>query len=218
MSSKQSALPHILVWGVNYCIAAGFTTLWAPRCEASITLFQNNLAGWQAAVGQSTTLDFVEEGAGGYVLFDHFASVGVLLHFPVPFDPAVGYWYRFTNEQSSHLSDAGGIATSTSPPFPLSFRFLTPTHGFAFRHLDNQGSLGASFTLWNNGAQVGAGYFQDGPTGPTHGLYSTAQFDELRFTYGMVYLDNIYFQTTPAPSAIALLALAAPFGSRRRGG
>jgi hypothetical protein len=187
----------------------------ATHSFAEITPYVNNESGWLTAAGAVTTVDFVENSPPGYVYFDHYAASGVIFtRGGEPFNPAVPWWYRFdrtTDFFGPLISDNGGIASAVSQ-FPLGLRFTAPIHAFAFKPLDLIGPWG--LTLYRSGVQIGGLVL--GGLGPTHrGFYSDEAFDEVRFN-GARYLDNIYFQTVPAPGVLAAIAIAMPMVGRRR--
>jgi hypothetical protein len=180
--------------------------------RAEISLFVNDFAGWQAAAGPFTTVDFVEDAPAAPVLFNHFANFGVLLNKTGYFDPALPYWYRFTNESGGEgpfLRDAGGLSSASDQ----GFRFLAPVNSFGYLPLTTDS--GSFFHLFLAGAYLGTAGGAGQPIGAFRGIYSTVAFDEVRFA-SMRYLDNIYFSTIPTPGIIPLLTLAATFGGRRR--
>ncbi len=191
-------------------VALGAALLTTPIARAEITTFVNDFAGWQAAAGQFTTVDFIEEGPSSLVLFDHFAVSGVLLHRTGYFDPALPYWYRFTDEiPQSNLHDSGGLSAQD----PHAFRFLAPIHAFAY--LPQTSGAGDSMGLYMGGVLVDIVLDLAQPIGVFRGVYSTVAFDEVRFS-AKRFLDDIYFSTIPAPGALAVLALAMPLVGRRR--
>jgi hypothetical protein len=182
--------------------------------HAEITIFNNDFAGWQAAAGQVTTVDFVEDSPPGFVYFDHYASSGVLLHYQFPFDPTVPFWYRYDSTSApfgAWLHDNGGVSSGID--VPLGFRFTEAINAFAFRPPGNLG--GSNVVLYREGVTVGSAQIQQSPFGTPKGFYSSESFDEIRFV-GTTRLDDIYFQTIPAPGALAVLALAMPLVGRRR--
>jgi hypothetical protein len=191
-------------------LALGAALLTTPIARAEITKFVNDFDGWQAAASSFTTVDFVENAPPASVLFDHFIDYGVLLHRPGSFNPAIPYWGRFTNQDSNYIHDAGGLAAAV----PHAFRFLAPIHAFAYLPLSYGG--GDAVSLYLGGNFVANVVDPGQPIGLFRGLHSTSAFDEVRFS-SILYLDDIYFQTVPAPGALALIALAAPLaGTRRR--
>jgi hypothetical protein len=182
--------------------------------HAEITIFNNDFAGWQAAAGQVTTVDFVEDSPPGFVYFDHYASSGVLLHYQFPFDPTVPFWYRYDSTSApfgAWLHDNGGISSGID--VPLGFRFTEAIHAFAF--LPPSNADGLYLNLYREGVAIGGVVFQTAPWGTTRGVYSSEAFDEVRVS-GNPRLDDIYFQTIPAPGALAVSALAMPLVARRR--
>ncbi|MBI1304360.1 MAG: hypothetical protein GC172_11335 [Phycisphaera sp.] len=183
--------------------------------NAEITIYNNDFAGWQAVAGQFTTVDFVEDSQPGFVYFDHYASLGVLLHYEFPFDPAVPFWYRYDTTNSPYgawLHDNGGILSTGNAP-PLRFRFTEAIHAFAALPPTNSTIL--QLSLYRKGVAIGGVLFQSAPWGTTRGVYSSEAFDEVRFV-GNWQIDDIYFQTIPSPGALAVLALAMPLVGRRR--
>jgi hypothetical protein len=194
--------------------AFGAALLAAPRAGAEITVFVNDFAGWQAAAGPFTTVDFVENAPAAPVLFNHYESFGVLLHKSGYFDPALPWWGRITNETDfygSMLHDAGGLASM--PSSPHCFQFLAPVHSFGYLPLMN--SPGDIFGLFHEGALVAVVNDYGQPIGAFRGVHSTVAFDEVRFA-ALTRVDDIYFSTIPAPGVISMLTLATALGRRRR--
>ena len=186
----------------------------APRAGAEITFFLNDFAGWQAAAGPFTTVDFVENAPAAPVLFNHFESFGVLLHKTGYFDPALPWWGRITSETygyGSMLHDAGGLASM--PANPHCFRFLAPVHSFGYLPLMNEG--GSFFYLYLEDTLVAVVDDPWHPIGDFRGVHSTVAFNEVRFA-ALTRVGDIYFSTIPAPGVIPLLTLAAALGGRRR--
>ncbi len=199
--------------------AIGFALLGASalssHAAAAITTYINDEAGWLAAAGLVTTIDFVEDTSPGWIYFDHYAPVGVLLSHATPLDPTVAWWYRFDSGSpagGSQLHDDGGLWAFSSAP-PLAFRFAEAIHAFAHLPMLNDG--GADVQLLREGQHIGWASLFGGPSGTHRGVYSTEVFDEVRFV-NRWYIDDIYFQTIPAPGALAVLALAMPLVGRRR--
>lgn len=189
----------------------------APLAHASITQFVNNEAGWLVAAGAVTTVDCVEESPNIYdfLRFDHFAAAGLLLSLNSGnFDHELALWVRFSSSApqiGASLSDDGGLFVYTFPDRPIEFRFLQPIHAFAVLPPDHDGV--GLYSLFREGQPVGTGAFY--ATGSYHnGLYSTEAFDEIRFD-SMQVIDNVYFQTIPAPGALSLIGLAAGRAGRR---
>lgn len=182
--------------------------------NAEITVFTNDFAGWKAVAGPFTTVDFVEDVPPGFVYFDHYASSGVLLHYQFPFNPAVPFWYRYDSTSAPYgawLHDNGGLSSGID--VPLGFRFTEAIHAFAFLPPGNE--HGSSVVLYRDGVAIGVAGFGQAPWGTTKGVHSSEAFDEIKFV-GAWKLDDIYFQTIPAPGALAVLALAMPLVGRRR--
>lgn len=193
----------------------------ASHATAEITTFLNDEAGWLAAAGAVTTIDFVERSTppGGieHLYYNHYEPLGVLLTYPGGLDPSVPWWRRFDSTLPSFgplLRDNGGLLYPVNTTGILGFRFDQPIHAFALVPLAISGGADTYFSLWLGGRFIGNRNLYTSQSSH-RGLYSDEPFDEVRLNY-QFSLDNIYFQTVPAPGVLAAMAIAMPVVRRRR--
>ncbi|MCX5650571.1 MAG: hypothetical protein NTU45_04165 [Planctomycetota bacterium] len=199
-----------------------------PNATAAITRFNNNEAGWRAAAGTVTTIDFVDDNSappGGIenIYYDRYASLGVRLDypfgFPSDFDHSIPFWRRYDSTVpgfGTNLRDNGGLMQFVNAlNGTLTFRFDQPIRAFAI--LPTIGGTASMFSLFREGQWLGSKTI-DGPNQNPYshrGIYSDEPFDEVRLI-SQSEVDNIYFQTVPAPGVLAAIAIAMPMVGRRR--
>ncbi len=171
---------------------------------------------FDSLVGGATTIDFVAaDGVPSYLPVDAYASLGLTLS-SSPVTQFVNYIQE--NDPLWGWVDGWGLVLNSgvvAPPY-LAFDFASPIHGFAAeRLLDGGSSPTCKFYL--GGQLVAQDTFpMPGVPSGTYfvGWVTDFQFDRVTFDYHEV--DNIYFQTIPAPGGLALALVGIMTAGRRR--
>ncbi len=176
----------------------------AHPAAAGITIFQS-FADWQAATPDGhSTCDFTGF-APNTIITEQYADLGI--HFVNPFN-------LVHNIPSLFPQDGWGI----DPNGVLEVKFDGPMHAIAAHSPSSQWK----YKLYLGDALVGQ--FPAQTAGPEQflGVTTAFAFDRVRFLlggdFGIIWTDNIYFATVPAPAAmpvLLMLGLVAP-GLRRR--
>ena len=159
--------------------------------------------GWEAAIGDYTTIDFTGF-ENGEVLSDQYADLGVVS----PTGNAV-----IRRQTLAFPTDWWGVSSTFGPGINLAFD--TPQRWIA---ADFPGDI--AFRLFSDEVFVEEVRVWGGGAGNFGGIISDVSFDRVEiidFVDGIVLVDNIYFGV-PAPGAIGLLTLTLLVGPRRRRG
>lgn len=169
--------------------------------DGSITTFSEQTE-WLGAAGPSDSIDFVL--GSNQILSDQYSSLGVTFTGGDDFAKAAGAFGL----------DGWGVATNSLHPPRIELEFDVPRYAFAGHYTGVRG-----FILFADGIPIYENvYFDFGLV--FFGVTTTVPFDEVWLIdpAGHPAFDNIYFSqaSIPTPGAIALLALGALTGSRRR--
>lgn len=190
--------------------AAVVTWMAAAPASAAITTFVDDPNGFFAAAGPTTLIDFVEPPGGpGPIAPETYLAEGLILSASIVSAPI----FSLTNEDGSYgFSDGWGFGPLD--PANVAFDFSQPIAAFAFeRYLSNQ-NVSCSFFM--DGTLVGQSTFPlNLPSGP-HFVGWTTSFTFDRVVLNTSDVDNIYFGVVPAPSVLAVFALAGCRRGRRR--
>ena len=193
--------------------AAALPTVAAPGHAAVVHVFDDQpLFG--SLVDGATGIDFVApDGMPGLIAADTYAGLGVTLS-SSPADPLIVY-YR-GNSPTGGWTDGWGLELLEPPPWHLAFNFAAPIRGFAAERILDGGSP-PTCRFYLGGQLIAQDTFpMPSVPGGTHfvGWVTDFQFDRVTFDYQGV--DNIYFQTIPAPGGLALALVGIMTAGRRR--
>jgi hypothetical protein len=191
--------------------------LLASPASASVVTYFNDYAGWSAAAGPTTMIDFVPPGGTAQVVpGDFYQDLGVTLS---------GYWTN--NPVAWSLLPLGGSSSdgwhgrpSGFPPQVMgALNFSEPIQAFAVDQVVAS-QMGVSFFL--GGVFISTVYIAvpQGQWNQNHffGWRTDFAFDRVVIEPGGINggADNVYFSTIPAPGAVALGVIATLAAERRR--
>jgi hypothetical protein len=174
-----------------------------PTAMADVIEFEEDKEGWEAAVGEFTTIDFTEYPSGTWV-FEQYSHLGV--HFVDGADIIQCCSFELYPEDGAGLD--GNAEVRITFDEPISY-IAADYPGILFFRLYSGGELSYS-SDWLGGS--GPGHFG--------GFVSDHGFDEIRIidpVGGNVNIDNIYFgPPIPGPGVVIVLAAGALTCARGR--
>jgi hypothetical protein len=175
--------------------------LLSPLARAEVIVFPEDKEGWEAAVGEFTTIDFTGFPEFTWIT-DQYAHLGA--HFVDGAD-------LIQESDLLYLEDGWGIDGNTE----VRIEFDEPISYIGF---DFPGIM--YVFLYSNDEVIYTTPFGGGGPGHFGGLISDEPFDAVRFwdgPGGNVNIDDIHFgPPIPAPGALMLLSLGTLLAARRR--
>lgn len=169
---------------------------------ATVTLIKDDFATWESAAGAISTCDFT-----GFpewtVITDQYGELGALFTGPAP--------NLIHHSTQSYSQDEWGLDANGV----LEVTFLEPVHAVA-----GHGPGKWKYKLYLADSLVGETSFYLGGPGDFAGAISDVAFDRVRFEpaqfNGIMFMDNVYFATIPAPAGLVVV-LCGPVGLMRGG-
>ncbi len=191
---------RILLTQVACAVLAG-----SAPASASLTIYDGNFDGWSAAVGAVTKVGFDDLAPNEWVT-TQYASLGITFGFG---DPDIHDMIPGT------FIDGHGIDGNCV----VDMRFGSPIYGFGavFPGLPK-------FQLYLGSTLVESTGFFVGSPGHFTGVATTTAFDRVLmsgtfvpppFPCSQVAVDDVYFQTIPAPPSAAAMLIAVLTAGRR---
>ena len=171
---------------------------------AGVTLYTGDFGAWQNAAGPYSTCDFVGFPVNTQITTQYSELGATFTPFQGP--NIVGPYSAQVFPQDGYGIDGNG---------DVEILFDTPMHSLAahapgsWRYQLFSGNTMIYQSVYVGGA--GYGFFA--------GLVSTEGFTKIRFDtfdFDDVYIDNVYFSSTPSPGALPAFALSWGFMRRRR--
>jgi hypothetical protein len=179
-----------------------FLILSSQPCSAAVTAFHNKQL-WTNQVGTYTTVDFTGWPPNTFIDYQ-YQHLGVT--FPEPLE--------WIHHSQAYLNDGNGLVGGFGAWGWITIEFATPLHymGYDFPGTHRL-ELYSQGTMFYIGPWVGIL-----PTGNFFGVTSSVAFDKARIynNVGTANIDDLFFQTIPAPGALGVVIVAAMCAAGRR--